>query len=828
MMEATDDLARYSVGRVGCRTLLAFALLSCVRLACGDANEQHVSRENYVRAEALLPGRVNALVLNERVIPNWLGSRDEFWYRRETPAGHEFVIVDAASGRKRPAFDHPAIAVALSQATAQPADAVKLPFDSFTPVGDGELKKLRVKVAGKDYVCDLRPAHCEADAQATPDGVIVSPDGRWGAFTRAGNLWLRDLHSGHERALTNDGEANFGYGIYPDGWKAAYIPRERAGKLQPPLESYWSPDSQRFIVSRVDQRHVAEYPFVETAPADGSFRPKLHPVRIALVGEKPATLEWFAFDIPSGAHRRIEYRYDKLLVLQQDMLAIRKTWWSPNNEHLYAVAFGDNMESAFLFDAELATGTVRTVIEEHLLPRTDLNSTSYNPPNVRVTSDGREIIWFSQRDGWGHLYLYDVRTGALKNRITAGNWLVRDIVRVDERQRRIYFTAGGREAGNPYYRYLYRVNFDGTGLTLLSPEPGDHLITSPWNDVLSIDGAIGYEVISPSGRFAVYNVSPIEQATRSIIRRTADAKLIATFEAADASRLFAAGYRAPEEFVVKAADGKSDLYGVMYKPTDFDPNRKYPVVDHQYASPLTAVVPRSFAQAVRGVPGYGSPASTAQLGCIVVVIDGRGTTYRSREFSQAGYGQLNINGLDDHVAAIRQLAERHSYIDVERVGITGASYGGWSALRAVLEFPDFYKASVAGVPPGSMQNMYLDYHWTAFQGRPRYSDGSEWRPNSTEVPGNWSAADGTQQAARLKGKLLIIMGELDENVPPGSPLQFIDALIKANRDFELLYLPNKNHYESSSPYTTRRMWDFFVRHLLGQEPPQYEIGHPAP
>lgn len=811
---------------VAWRALGLVAFGCTIPLVAAPQAQQPVTGEDYARAEALLQGRIGTLVLNEQVIPHWLGTRDEFWYRRETASGHEFVIVDAASGRQRPAFDHRAMASAWSKASGEPADAAKLPFDMFSSIGGGGLSKLRVNVAGKNYVCDVRPAKCATEPQAALAGTIVSPDGNWGAFTRDGNLWLRDLRTDQERSLSTDGQADFGYGITPDGWKAAYIPRERSGQPQPPLESYWSPDSKRFVVSRLDQRHVAEYPFVETVPADGSPRPKLHSIRIPLVGEKPATLEWFVFDIPSGEHRRLDYPYDKLLVLQQDMLAIRKTWWGPGNERLYAVAFGDNMESAYLFEADPATGAVRTVLDEHHLPRVDLNSTSYNPPNVRVTSDGREIIWFSDRDGWGHLYLYDTRTGKLKNRITQGDWLVRDIVKVDERQRRIYFTAGGREPGNPYYRYLYRVDFDGSNLVLLSPEVGDHLITSPWNDVLSLDGSVGYDVVSPSGKFVVYNSSPVEGTTRSVIRRTTDASLVSTFEQADASRLFAAGYRAPEEFVVKAADGKTDLYGVMYKPANFAPNRKYPVIDQEYASPLTAMVPRSFTQALNGALGYVSAASLAQLGFVVVVIDARGTTYRSREFSQAGFGQLNINGLDDHVAAIRQLAQRFSFIDVDRVGVTGLSYGGWSALRAMLEFPDFYKVGVAGVPPGSMHNMYLDYHWTSFQGRPSYSNGTELRPNATEVPRNWSAVDGRQQAERLKGRLLMVVGELDENVPPGSPLQLADAFIKANKDFELLYLPNTSHYESANPYTTRRTWDFFVRHLRGVEPPAYRISSP--
>jgi dipeptidyl aminopeptidase/acylaminoacyl peptidase len=585
------------------------------------------------------------------------------------------------------------------------------------------------------------------------------------------------------------------------------------------METFWSPDSRLVVVPRIDQRHVVPYPLVETVPHDGSFRPIVHPIKVPLVGEDPPTLEWFVIDVGTGRSVRLDYPYRKLLVMQQDMLAIRRTWWGPDGRHLYAVAFGDNMESAFFFDAEVETGAVRTVVEERLLPRTDLNSTSYNPPNVRVTSDGSDVIWFSQRDGWGHLYRYDGRTGALRNQITSGRWLVRDIVAVDEARRRIYFTGGGREGGNPYYRYLYRVDFDGANLTLLSPERADHMLTSPWNDVLAIDGATGYDVLSPSGKYVVYNYSTPSQPTRTAIRSTEDGKLVSEFERADASALFAAGFRAPEEVTLKAADDTTDLWCVLYRPLGFSPGRRYPVLDVEYASPLTAVVPRNFLMAITGPSSPTAPSSYAALGMAVVIVDGRGTTFRSRDFTHAIFGHLNVNGLDDHVAAIRALGRRYSWLDLDRVGVIGRSYGGWSAFRAMLEFPDFYRVGIAGAPPGSQHNMYLDYHATAMHGRPVYSDGSERRPTPTEVPSNWNVLDGRQQADRLKGKLLVILGELDENVLIGSTMQLLAAFQKADKDFDLIYLPDQNHYFTGNPYVTRRVWDYLVRNLVGKEPP---------
>jgi dipeptidyl aminopeptidase/acylaminoacyl peptidase len=807
------------------RITLALCCLSLFvggRAVAQSAPTKALTREDYARAEHLDRGQLLRSLRNGLVIPHWVGATDRFWYRHDNPTGFDFVLVNAATGRKQPAFDQVALARALGTALKRSVSGDSLPIDDFSVAAGGQT--IQVTVAAMNWACDIVTGTCrDVTPPRMPEGITLSPDGRFGVLTHQGNLWVREIATGQERALTTDGEgANYGYGIYSGGWKAASIPRERlmaAGHVLPPMETSWSPDSRVVIVPRVDQRQVADYPMLETVPSDGSFRPKLHLVRVPLLGERPPSIEWFAIDVVTGAAHRLEFPYSKLLVPQQDLLAIRKVWWDRGNRHLYAVAFGDNMESAFFFDADVTTGLVRTVIEEHQLPRTDLNSTSYNPPNVQVTSDGRDVIWFSQRDGWGHLYHYDCHTAQLLNQITSGNWLVRDIIQIDEVRRRIYFTGGGREGGNPYYRYLYRVNFDGSGLTLLTPEPADHMLTSPYNDVLAIDGAQGYQVVSPTGSYVVYNYSTPSRPTETVIRATTDGHLVGTVERADASALYAAGYRPPEEFVVKAADATTDLWGALYKPAAFDSTRRYPVLDVEYASPLTAVVPRNFVQALTGPSSPSAPSAYASLGLVAVVIDARGTTYRSREFLHATYGKLNVNGLDDHVAAIRELGRRFPYLDTTNIGVIGRSFGGWGALRAMLEFPDFFRVGVAGAPPSSQHNMYLDYHETAMHGRPVYSDGSEIRPAANEVPRNYTALDGRQQADRLKGRLLIIMGELDENVVPGTTMQFMDALMRANKDFDLIYLPNQNHYFTGNPYVTRRVWDYLVTNLIGATPP---------
>lgn len=784
-----------------------------------------VSAEDYQRAEKWAiawASEDSPYVKNLQPIPHWIGESDEFWYLRETSKGHEFLIVDAATGKKRPAFDHREVAAGLRRVGLDKTDAHALPFDSIE--FQSERGSISFTADGQPFRCTvMQKVRCEkVTEEESEEGLLVSPNGELAVYTQDANLHLLDLASRKRRALTTDGEPHNGYGLYYGNWKASHIARVQANERQEPMETKWSPDSRKVLVTHLDERHVAPYPFVESAPRDGTHRPHFYLPRIPLTGERPPLLKWYVIDVASGNKVRLDLDYDILFHLHQDMTALRKVWWSDDGGRLYALAWGHNLEAAYLFEIDLETGKPRLVIEERAQPRMDTNSTSYNPPNVEVLGDGEEIIWFSMRDGWGHLYLYDGITGKLKNRITDGDWLVRDIVHVDEQKRIVYFTGSGRESGNPYYRYLYRTGLDGDDLTLLTPEHGDHLVTSPYNDVLSIDGAVGHEVVSPSGKFIVYSYSRPAVPTRSVIRRTADGGEIDEFERADATALYNAGWRNPEEIVVKAADGKTDLYGLLYRPAAFDPGQQYPVIDSQYASPLTAVVPRNFTQVLKSVPGRMPQMSLTELGFAVVVVDARGTTYRSRAFSHYSWKNLNTIGLEDHVAAIRQLTKQYAWMDIDRVGIHGASYGGFTVFRAMFEFPEFFKVGISNVGVGAVHNMYPDYHWEAFHGDAVYADGSQYYSDPTEKPVNYRNNDGIVQAENLEGDLLIMMGELDENVLPATTLQLIDRLIELDKDFDMLYQPSENH-SSRKPHVIRRMWNFFVEHLHGQKPPKYRM-----
>jgi dipeptidyl aminopeptidase/acylaminoacyl peptidase len=753
--------------------------------------------------------RPSALVRNPFVRPTWIGSSDSFWYRRDADKGHDYRIVDAATGQSRPAFDRAALAAELSRLSVKAA-ADDLELDKLRFSDDGH--SIAFEVKGQPFECTVATPHCTQQPRTDTD-LEVSPDGKRGIFVRDANLWVRDIATGAERQLTTDGRQDDGYGIYPGGWKAVFVARANSKEPLPPWLVQWSPDSSKVLVPHLDQRHVATYPFIEYAP-DDSYRPRVYNVHLPLVGEKPADVTWHVLDLATGAKVRLALPYDKMLPLQQDMVAIRRAFWSADGSRLWAVVFGKGLETSYLVEADTRTGAVRTIVEESGEPHANLNSTSYNPPNVQIVNDGADVIWYSERSGWGHLYLYDGRTGALKRQLTHGNWLVRDIIKIDGPRHQVYFTGSGREPGDPYYRYLYKVNFDGTGLTLLTPERLDHLLTGEDNDVLSLDGAMGYKVVSPSGRYFVYNASALDKVPEASIRRTGDGGLVATFQKGDASRLFAAGYQPPVPIALNAAAGSEPIYGVLYKPANLDPAKHNPVVDTQYDSPLTAVVPHNFMTALL-IPGPLQPSTLAKYGFAAVVIDSRGTTYRSRAFSDAMFGKLDTMNLDDHVTAIRQMAEKYPWLDTDRVAISGASYGGWSALRGMLTQPDFFKAGLAAVLPGTFHEMYLDYHWYAFQGAPRYKDGALLRTSPLEIPENWTPLDSIAQVDRLKGKLLMIVGALDENAPVGSAMRFFNTAAVAGKDVSLIYMPAANHYTTMTPYTSRKALEFFQQSLGG-------------
>jgi dipeptidyl aminopeptidase/acylaminoacyl peptidase len=635
------------------------------------------------------------------------------------------------------------------------------------------------------------------------------------AFARDDNLFVREAASGQERQLTMDGAPYYSWGRLPDSSFNTVV-RQKSGAETPPYETYWSPDSRYLIAPRIDERRVAIYPFLESVPTDGSRRPIVHNVRMAFTGDRDTVeMKYFLFDLKTGGRTAIELpegyprpHFNGLVF-----------GWSRARAQAFLMVATFASKSIVVLRLDLATGKVTRLFQEESSTRVETNTMQSSRPNIRVVGDGSELIWYSDRTGWGHLYLYDAQTGRLKNAITSGDWLVADMLAVDEVRREIYFTAVGREPGrDPYYRHLYRASLDGRGDVQLLTEPNaDHKFKP---GLTSIEAQLfGHTppapAIQPDANIFIDTWSTVDKPPITVLRSTRDGHIIAELERADASALFAQGWKPPVRERVTAADGKTDLYAVYYAPLDRFAGKKCPVIDAAYGGPQVIVTPRNFIEAYRG--SERGKSSLARLGFAVMMVDGRGTPMRSRVFRDAGYPEFTQVGIDDHIAAIRDLARRHAEMDLTRVGIYGWSWGGTFSAQAILSRPQFYSVAVSGA------GLY-DYTATftgdeLFIGLPTYDDGTRYRGPPNEVPANWAKLEVPSLADQLKGHLLIIYADMDENALPNQAALLIEALTRANKPYDLVYLPNRTHRGGADDgYTIKRTWDYFVQYLRGGDP----------
>ncbi len=751
---------------------------------------QKLTTADYARAEKFMGYNTAPLVLHTMGRPTWLPD-ERFWYRTTTADGSAFVLFDPAKKTGQPAFDHAKLAAALSSATGRPADAAHLPFVDFEFSADGHA--ISVLVRGKRWRCDLDAYQCAAeggdqDKSGNQNPLraleVLSPDKKRAAFIRDFNLWVRDVATGKETQLTSDGVKDFGYATDNAGW----IHSDRPILL-------WSPDSRKIATFQQDQRGVGEMYLVETKVG----HPKLQAWKYPLPGDDVVTtIQRVIINLDGPRVVRLKMPPDQHRSSLCDHIACRGTeWadveWSPDASHLAFVSTSRDHKHEQLRVADAATGAIRDVLEEKV-------ATFYEPGNGRVNwhylPASNEVIWFSERDNWGHLYLYDLATGKLKSQITSGDWNVTELLRIDEKNRVLYFLGVGHEKGrDPYFSHLYRIGFDGKNLTLLTPEDANHNTT-----------------FSPSGRFFVDNYSKPDVPPVAVLRDL-DGKMLATIEKADITKLLAAGWKPPIPFTVKGRDGVTDLDGLMFKPTNFDPSKKYPIVNHIYPGPQQGSVGSwSFAAA------RSDTQALAELGFIVIEIDGMGNPWRSKKFHDTYFGNMGDNTLPDQVAGMTQLAQRYSWIDLDRTGIYGHSGGGYATADAMFRYPDFFKVGISEA--GNHDNREYEDDWGE-----RYQGLLERHPDGTT---NYDDQANQNIAKNLKGHLLLAHGTMDDNVPPYNTLLVVNELIKANKDFDLLLLPNRAHGFGNEPYMVRRRWDYFVRYLLGAEPPQgYELHPPA-
>jgi dipeptidyl aminopeptidase/acylaminoacyl peptidase len=735
-----------------------------------------VSVDDYQRAEKFMNYNTTPLVANGPVRATWLPG-DRFWYRNTSAAGTEFFLVDAAKGTKAPAFDHTAVAAALTIAMGKPVSAAQLPFQQITFAVD--TTSFSFDSGDKRWTCDLQGKACtEVDRPRPAPNSELSPDGKYAAYIKDYNLWVRDTTTGADKQLTTDGIKDYGYATDNAGW----ISSDR-----PVLK--WSPDSKKIATFQQDQRKTGDMYLVNTAAGHPTLRAWKYP----LPGDEFVTMiERVVIEVDGPKVIRLKMGQDQHRSSLCDDVKCDGEWvdvqWHPDGSQVAFVSTSRNHQQANLRVADAGTGAIRELLEEK--GETFLESGN-GRVNWRYLPGSNEAIWFSQRENWGQLYLHDLQTGKLKHPLTSGEGNVTQLLRVDEPARTIYFQGVGKEPGrDPYFRHFYRATMDGKPAQLLTPEDADHDIS-----------------ISPSGRFFVDNYSKPDVPSISVLRDHTG-KVILPLEKMDISRLLATGWKPPMPFTVKDRGGVNLLYGLMYRPTNFDPSKKYPIVNNIYPGPQTGSVRTRQFSAARG-----DAQAIAELGFIVVQIDGMGTPWRSKRFHAAYYGNMGDNTLPDQVAGMKELASRHPWIDIDRAGIYGHSGGGFATAAAMFRYPDFFKVGVSQA--GNHDNRVYEDDWAEkWQGLlQKNADGTT----------NYDNQANQLVAHQLKGKLLLAHGSMDSNVPFYSTLLVVDALIKANKDFDLIILPNRGHGFGSEPYMVRRRWDYFVRHLLGAEPPPYEL-----
>ncbi len=734
----------------------------------------------YGRAERMLGHFRSGLALRARVVPRWIGDGTRFWYEVDTERGREFVVADPEAGSRRAAFDHHRLAASLALSVVAELDPYDLPVEAIT-VGEDEIA---FDAYDARWTCRLPDHTCERDTTRPRTPLeSVSPDGRWTAFRRGHDLWARS-NDGVEFPLTTDGTAERGYATDPDHAVKRRL-RNRLGHPEAPPAVLWSPDSRRLLTHRIDQSDVPYLHLTESAPANGA-RPRLHSYRYAMPGDTIPSGTWLILDVPSRA--TVTASAEPFPFPWVSPIKSRKAWWSPDGTVVYCLDQPRDLRTLRLTAIDAATGAVRTLIEESAATRVESAQTWQQAPMVRVLTGGREALWYSQRDGWGHLYLYDLDTGTPLHQVTEGAFAVQEILHVDEAERIAFLAVSGLVAEDPYRRTLVRVGLDGNGFTRLTDDDRDHAITAP-----------------DHGRWFVDSASTVDAPPVTTVRNR-DGSVLLELERADISRLIAAGWSPPERVRTIAADGETPIFGVLYKPYGFEPGRRYPVIDHAYPGPQIARVRPCFDA---GLYGYDAEALAA-LGFAVLAIDGRGTPGRDKPFHDHSYRNLGSCGaLDDHVAALHQLAATRPWLDLDRVGVFGRSGGGFTAVRALLAFPETYKVGIAEA--GNHDNRFYHAMWAETYDGPHDPDAGA-RLSNTEL------------ADDLTGRLLLVHGEMDDNVTAHLTMRLVDRLIAADKDFDLLIVPGAEHnFIGYEHYVTRRRWDYLVRHLMRREPPAYRI-----
>ena len=738
--------------------------------------------------------------LNATVLPQWIAATNRFWYQEEMIGGYRFVVVDADKRQSRAAFDHGKLARGLAKATDKAVDDKKLPVFGLTLNEKGTIAEF--DGLGKRWTYNIRRNKLEEVGTLGPPGTpspILSPDGTQSVFRRDFNLWVRNIETGEEKQLTTDGEKYFEYGIEPDA----------TGRAAGSLAVLWSPDSKKVLTHQTDDRKVADFPMVEFAPQDGSLRSKAFSFRTSLPGdENVTTFRMTVIDVASARQTPARYGLLPVARMKDTPISGNRTWWSDDSTKAYFIDVERLEKRVHVIEWDVATGDTKTLFSEaNESGYVELGSNVYTPASILPLPDSQELIWYSERTGWAHLYLYDLATGDLVRPLTKGNWMVRDVLGIDRETRDLFITRAGHDAAiDPYYRQVVRVNIDTAEVTPLSGGDADHFVAHPGDFAVMVAAFMGADAsringLSRTGDYYVETIRRVDQPTRTLLRDRLGRELMTVAQSATES--LPEWYTWAEPVRLKAADDKTTISAVVIRPSMFDESLRYPVIDFIYGGPQVSHVPetpddRNLLRA----------SAIAELGFVVTIIDGRGTSERSRAFHEASYGAAHTaSNVEDHIAAIRQLADRHDYVDDSRVGITGFSGGGYMTANAMLRFPEFFDVGVAAAGNHD-QRLFWSTWGERYHGRLE-GESFESQANAT-------------YANNLKGKLLFIHGLMDYGVHPAALFQLTQALIDANKDFDLILLPQAAHTANS--WAERRLWEYFLVHLADRAPlPDFEF-----
>lgn len=718
--------------------------------------------EDYNRAYSLRQKFSGYQVYHSDVNPHWVTGTSSFWYLQRTPQGNEYLLVDADRQIRRPLFVRDSLAVQLQQSLGRRVDARNLPLDKGNL--EASLDVFRFVCDGYNWRYEIAANRLTREGKVPPRGKgrhwmetddekgwgpVTSPDGKYEAYIKNDNIFVRDKANGRERQLSQDGTLSNYYSSY----------------IQ------WSPDSRKVLSCRIRPVQKRYVYYVESSPRN-QLQPKLHQQEYAKPGDE------LPFKVPCIFHVETGQRCIPETSLFAHQYSLSYLRWDADSKSVTFEYNERGHKTYRVLELSAEDGKVRTLIEEK-----EEKYVNYPLIYRNYLQDGKHILWTSERDNYNHLYLYDRTTGRPVRQITKGRWYVRGVQHVDEQNQWIYFSANGMNPKeDPYLIHYYRIGFDGKGLVELTPDEGMH---QAW--------------FSSDYRYLVDVYSKVDTPPVAVLRDARTGRQVMPLEQADISRLEANGWRAPEVFSAKGRDGKTDIWGVIYRPTNFDPSRKYPVVEYIYSGPGGQHVPKSFSSYNWWM------TSLAELGFIVVQVDGMSTSFRSKDFEEVCYKNLKDAGLPDHMAWLQEAARRYPYMDLNRVGIFGSSAGGQEAMSAVLFHPEFYKAaySACGCHDNRMDKIWWNELWMGYP-----------------VDSSYIESSNVEQAHRLERPLMLVVGEMDDNVDPASTMQVVNALIKANKDFELVVVPGAGHTMGDN-FGEHKRYDFFVRHLMGVEPPKW-------